>query len=665
MVFTTPNLADTKQPLLLIVQGEEFVLDQDLQVPYREMVQRVAADPVGQAIVFELMIRLFFVHVLGIRAELVGWRRGAARQIAERWVWDGTAADCTAPWLLGPVAAAFGPIEAQGRGSLHPHVLVWLLLVSHQEVLELLLRDKEHFQERIRAWMSRVIEAVVATQESAVTELPSRMQGGQDQAGAAVPPLPLGPKEKAYFAADGSREKATTTELGLETEGAVAEERDLHYFDPTSHGDSALRPARRANLPLRNNAGGIVDAETWATQCEEETTGMWSRSVSTWASGSFPSYRLGHHQQQESLKELRAAMPSDDWIREMCRDARDLVIGCGIHYCSPSCYKYHSKGSSHICRHNFYHVVTFIDDDWNEIRRRRRGKALRGCVGIFRDTRYGMAGRIITFQLHPWECPTNYAALVAMRCNVDLQDLRRVLPPNLWMAEADLEPSVFSEEADTHAHGAYPQRVRQFSAGQQHDWGWFEHLGTTSDYAHEIIVCTDWHEWFLELAGKGQTSDHELSDTLKDIKAASKAAALAAFVDSHNTGYYVNSYTTKLNPTMDGVLSKLMDSVRRLNADWEEEETRMKNAASDDPAGNGSTDAAGTTRRQKYRRTMQMLMRFESSFRRASWKSGCEMVFPTLFGHLSFATHRCWTVYMRKAIFLAAGDAFLFDPTRR
>ena len=60
MVFTTPNLADTKQPLLLIVQGEEFVLDQDLQVPYREMVQRVAADPVGQAIVFELMIRLFF-----------------------------------------------------------------------------------------------------------------------------------------------------------------------------------------------------------------------------------------------------------------------------------------------------------------------------------------------------------------------------------------------------------------------------------------------------------------------------------------------------------------------------------------------------------------------------------------------------------------------------
>ena len=51
---------------------------------------------------------------------------------------------------------------------------------------------------------------------------------------------------------------------------------------------------------------------------------------------------------------------------------------------------------------------------------------------------------------------------------------------------------------------------------------------------------------------------------------------------------------------------------------------------------------------------MQVLTRFESSFRRASWKGGCEMVFPILFGHLSFMTRRCWTVCMKKTIFLAA-----------
>ena len=30
------------------------------------------------------------------------------------------------------------------------------------------------------------------------------------------------------------------------------------------------------------------------------------------------------------------------------------------------------------------------------------------------------------------------------------------------------------------------------------------------------------------------------------------------------------------------------------------------------------------------------------------------MVFPLIFGHLTFASHRCWTVYMKKAVFLAA-----------
>ena len=79
LVFLTPNLADTKQPLLLVVQGEEFRFDEDVTESYRDMVARLARDPVGQTLVFELMVRLFFVHVLGIRPELIGHRRGGAR----------------------------------------------------------------------------------------------------------------------------------------------------------------------------------------------------------------------------------------------------------------------------------------------------------------------------------------------------------------------------------------------------------------------------------------------------------------------------------------------------------------------------------------------------------------------------------------------------------
>ena len=42
-------------------------------------------------------------------------------------------------------------------------------------------------------------------------------------------------------------------------------------------------------------------------------------------------------------------------------------------------------------------------------------------------------------------------------------------------------------------------------------------------------------------------------------------AAHMVFVDNHNAGYYINSYTTKLNPTLDKVLQRLLKRVRRMH----------------------------------------------------------------------------------------------------
>ena len=143
---------------------------------------------------------------------------------------------------------------------------------------------------------------------------------------------------------------------------------------------------------------------------------------------------------------LREALPSEDFVREICQGARELVIGCAVHLCSPSCYKYHSSGKHHICRHNYYHVVSFTTEDYKEVTRRRKGKSLRACLAIVRETQYGMAGRILTYQEHPWECSTTYAGLVAMRCNLDVQDLRRTLPPPMWMPSEELEPEPTEDE---------------------------------------------------------------------------------------------------------------------------------------------------------------------------------------------------------------------------
>ena len=126
--------------------------------------------------------------------------------------------------------------------------------------------------------------------------------------------------------------------------------------------------------------------------------------------------------------------------------------------------------------------------------------------------------------------------------------------------------------------------------------------------------------------------------------AAAEKASISMFVDAHNTGYYVNSYTTKLNPSMDNVLRKLLDGVRRLHGQWESE---VATVAAEDKNAVDKRQAA-------FRKCMQVLSRFETCFRRASWKSGSEMVFPILFGHMAFMTHRCWTVYMKYATWLAA-----------
>lgn len=68
VIFCTPNLADTKQALLLVVEGIEVRLDDaemDTEVlpKYRDMMARLARDPVGQTLVFEMVMRLFFIHV--------------------------------------------------------------------------------------------------------------------------------------------------------------------------------------------------------------------------------------------------------------------------------------------------------------------------------------------------------------------------------------------------------------------------------------------------------------------------------------------------------------------------------------------------------------------------------------------------------------------------
>ena len=118
---------------------------------------------------------------------------------------------------------------------------------------------------------------------------------------------------------------------------------------------------------------------------------------------------------------------------------RELVGEILVHVCGDSCYKYSGSKVERICRHGFYHIIAFVDADW---RCRRQGKPLRNVLFVVKQNKYGMQGRLLLYQEHPFECQTNYAGSAALRCNFDVQDLRCVLADSEWLGPTDELPHI-------------------------------------------------------------------------------------------------------------------------------------------------------------------------------------------------------------------------------
>ena len=106
-------------------------------------------------------------------AELVGWRRGTARQSSSDWASTWIASDLKRPWAVGAVATAFGSVEAQRRRSLHPHILAWLLLTEFQELLASAGLSQSRRAVALVDAASYRFRCIL--EESAVTELPKSM----------------------------------------------------------------------------------------------------------------------------------------------------------------------------------------------------------------------------------------------------------------------------------------------------------------------------------------------------------------------------------------------------------------------------------------------------------------------------------------------------------
>ena len=351
LVFCTPNLADTKQPLLLVVQGVEIrledssIMSQGDLPKYRDMMKRLARNPVGQTLVFDKMMKLFFIHVLGVRPDLMENRRRVKPSADQKWCTDGVAASSFGPGIFGPVRAFRGEIEAQGRGSLHPHILVWLLCMRPADVLRLLQRNPGSLQTRLGTWMKQCVSSMQSTCQSSVKRAPQRF-GHLDQV---ADPLPFSKTERGLTRYDGGSEI-----------DAMRDELQQSGVEPTDEQnwlceDEAEKAAwSRPELPLKDKS---VTQWAAAGDGKPKPGSTYAKVISEFAVFRCPDHRRRGtlHQRSDLSADEQSA---DSWEKVFTEDVRSLAEEILVHVCGESCFKYSGVKVQRICRHGYYYIIS-------------------------------------------------------------------------------------------------------------------------------------------------------------------------------------------------------------------------------------------------------------------------------------------------------------------
>ena len=126
-LWITVAPSDIHSPLLVYFGGKDIKLplhgpDVDAKLPgYRQRLSFIARDPVASAEYFAVVAQAFLRCLVGLNQHTVPEEQRLG--------------------VFGEVSTFYSTVEAQGRGSLHMHLLVWLRYCPSPEELERRLSD--------------------------------------------------------------------------------------------------------------------------------------------------------------------------------------------------------------------------------------------------------------------------------------------------------------------------------------------------------------------------------------------------------------------------------------------------------------------------------------------------------------------------------------------
>ena len=107
-LWLTIHLADTQDPITPVLCGEEINLDHFSLINNCPNVAAVTGDLFASAAFFHLIINAVLKHLLGIKG--FSHNQTSTREKG----------------IFGLVYGFIGTVEAQGQGTLHLHMILWL-----------------------------------------------------------------------------------------------------------------------------------------------------------------------------------------------------------------------------------------------------------------------------------------------------------------------------------------------------------------------------------------------------------------------------------------------------------------------------------------------------------------------------------------------------------
>lgn len=144
-IWMTINPADTHDPIAQVLTGADIDLDNYVSTMSADTNGRavnIARDPYAAAEFFQIIIKAIIEELMGIKAH---------NKHAHIQRDDG---------IFGRVSSYIGTVEAQGRGTLHLHMMIWLEgSLTAEAMKEALLHEK--FRDRIKAFIEKNIKAVI------------------------------------------------------------------------------------------------------------------------------------------------------------------------------------------------------------------------------------------------------------------------------------------------------------------------------------------------------------------------------------------------------------------------------------------------------------------------------------------------------------------------